>query len=193
LSFPLPADDSTALITALGLVRPFVGGWSDGGETALQLGLRHPGLARALIAGGTSLAMGGSERARAETRAFLIDANDVIALDAFAVAEELALLPFLRQSHPGGEPQRRDVVQQSATMWLISAGLAWAEVARNATPPLVVIGDRDEFHPVEERVRLDRWLPNAELAILPGCDHLHPFFTDPASLVRVIVDFLDRH
>ena len=58
LSFEQLADDTVALIEALRLERPFVGGWSDGGEVALQFGLRHPGRARALIAGGTSLELG---------------------------------------------------------------------------------------------------------------------------------------
>lgn len=194
LSYGLLADDTAALIAALGLERPFVGGWSDGGETALQLGLRHPGLAHGLIAGGTGLEMGGSERARAETRAFFhVDRDDVVDLDAFATAWEASLLPLLRQSHPGGEPQWHAVVQQSATMWLTYAGLTRADVERITTPTLVVIGDRDEFVPVEEGVRLYRWLPNAELAILPGCGHMDAFFSDPANLVQIIVDFLHRH
>src|SRR5215207_165364 len=82
LSYEQMADDTAALIDALGLERPFVGGWSDGGEVALQLGLRHPGLARAVIAGGTSPEMGDSERARRETRRFFqVDAQNVVDID----------------------------------------------------------------------------------------------------------------
>jgi len=51
LSYPQLADDLAALIAALGLVRPVVGGWSDGGQAALELGARHPGVAEALIVG----------------------------------------------------------------------------------------------------------------------------------------------
>src|SRR5262249_61364641 len=51
LSYPRLADDIAALITALGLHRPVVGGWSDGGQVTLELAARHPGAAGALIAG----------------------------------------------------------------------------------------------------------------------------------------------
>jgi pimeloyl-ACP methyl ester carboxylesterase len=51
-----PADDVAALIKALGLQRPLVLGYSDGGQIALELGMRYPGLARALVLGGTQLA-----------------------------------------------------------------------------------------------------------------------------------------
>ena len=43
-----------ALIEALELERAVVGGWSDGGQVALELGVRHPGVAGALIVGAAS-------------------------------------------------------------------------------------------------------------------------------------------
>src|SRR6478672_10752071 len=55
LSYEQLTDDTAALADALGLDRPFVGGWSDGGQIAIEFGLRHPGRARGLIVGGASL------------------------------------------------------------------------------------------------------------------------------------------
>ena len=193
LSYQLLADDTAALIGALGLERPFVGGWSDGGEVALQVGLRHPGLARGLIAGGTSLVMGGDEAARAATRAFFhADDHNAVDLDAFAAEHAASLLPYLKRLHPDGEAQWQNVVRWSAKMWLTYGGLSRDEAARIAAPTLVVLGDRDEFHPIDKAVGLFRWLPNAELAVLPGSDHMRPVF-EPTSLAPVLVDFLDRH
>src|SRR5215212_9909443 len=192
LSYQQMADDTAALIEALGLERPFVGGWSDGGEVALQFGLRHPGRARALIAGGTSLEMG-TETIRSQTSAFFhIDDNGVVDLGAVAGAFEQSLLPTLRQSHPHGEQHWQTIIQQSATMWLTYAGLTREQVDQIAEPVLVVVGDRDEHIPVEEAVRLFRWLPNADLAILPGTSHLRPL-VDPTTFVRSVTDFLQRH
>jgi pimeloyl-ACP methyl ester carboxylesterase len=51
LSYAVIADDIVALIAALGLQQPVVGGWSDGGQVTLELGARHPGAAKALIVG----------------------------------------------------------------------------------------------------------------------------------------------
>jgi pimeloyl-ACP methyl ester carboxylesterase len=192
LSFEQLADDTAALIEVLGLERPFVGGWSDGGEVALQLGLRHPGRARALIAGGTSLELG-SEAVKSEMRAiFHVDDDGVVDLDAVASAFEQTMLPMLRHSHPGGEQHWQSVVQQSLTMWLSYAGLAREQVAQITEPVLVVVGDRDEYVPVEEAVRLYRWLPQAELAILPGASHLRPIM-EPAAFACSVTDFLRRH
>jgi pimeloyl-ACP methyl ester carboxylesterase len=193
LSYALLADDTAALIDALGLQHPFVGGWSDGREVALQLALRHPGVARAVIAGGISLEMGESERARQATRRFFhASLHNDVDIAAFAADNESGLLSLLRQSHPDGEAQWQDVVRWSAWMWLTYAGLSQDEARRIEVPVLVVVGDEDEDHPLPEVIRLLRWLPNAELAILPGCDHMRPIF-DPATLAAVMVDFLERH
>jgi pimeloyl-ACP methyl ester carboxylesterase len=192
LSYEVMTHDTAALIETLGLDRPFVGGWSDGGEVALQFGLRYPGRARALISGGTSLELG-TENARSEIRAFFhADDDGVVDLDAVAGAFAQTLLPIMRQWHPHGERHWQTIVQQSAAMMLTYAGLTRAQVERITEPVLVAVGDRDEHIPVEEAVRLYRWLPEAELAILPGTAHLRPIF-EPTTFVRVLTDFLQRH
>jgi pimeloyl-ACP methyl ester carboxylesterase len=192
LSYEVMADDTAALIDALGLDRPFVGGWSDGAEVALQFGLRHPGRARAVVAFATSLELG-TEAVRAEIRAiFGIDEEGVVDLDVFAGGSGQTLVPMMRQWHPHGEEHWQRIVQQSATMWLTYAGLTREQVERIDAPVLVAVGDRDEHVPVEEAVRLFRWLPQAELAVLPGASHMRPIL-EPASLVSVVIDFLHRH
>ena len=49
VSMSMLADDVAALIDALGLDRPAVAGFSEGGLTALLLGIRHPDSIRALV------------------------------------------------------------------------------------------------------------------------------------------------
>ena len=51
LSYAAIADDIATLIQTLGLDSPIVGGWSDGGQIALEFAVRHPGVAAALIVG----------------------------------------------------------------------------------------------------------------------------------------------
>src|SRR3712207_2363694 len=53
LDYRVMADDAVALIEALGLQRPLVLGYSDGGQIALELCISYPGLSRALVLGGT--------------------------------------------------------------------------------------------------------------------------------------------
>jgi pimeloyl-ACP methyl ester carboxylesterase len=198
-SFEQIADDTASLMDTLGLERPFVGGWSDGGEVTLQLGLRHPGLARALIVGGIAFdygseAVGGSEAGRAKMRSlFHIDEDGEVDFDAFAASDlGQGFLPIMRQWQPGGEEQVRTLIQQSATNWMEYGGLTRDQVSRIETPALVVVGDRDESVPVEQAVKLFRSLPAAELAILPGTSHGRPVF-DPALFVEAVTDFLRRH
>jgi pimeloyl-ACP methyl ester carboxylesterase len=193
LSYQLLTDDTAGLIRTLELENPFVGGWSDGGEVSLHLELRRPGLARALIAAGTSLQMGGHEPTRAGMRTFFhADAQNEVDIEAFAEANASGFVPFLRQYHPGGEDHWRTVLARSVKMWLTYEGLSPDDRKRIAVPALVAIGDRDESIPVEEGVRLFRALPNAELAIFPASDHMRPVF-DPQCLAPVLVDFLNRH
>ena len=190
---------TAALIAALGLERPSIGGWSDGGEVTLQLGVRHPGLARTLIVGGSAFdygseAVSGSEAARAKMRAvFHIDADGVVDFEAVAASPlGQRLFPMMRQWQPGGDAQIRALLQQTATNWLSYAGLTCDEVKRLETPTLAVVGDRDEFVPIEQALKLFRCLPVAELAILPGASHLRPIF-EPTTFVSAIIDFLQRH
>ena len=63
-----------------------------------------------------------------------------------------------------------------------------ADLARIATPTLVMIGDRDEV-PVEHAAELYRSLPDAQLAIVPGASH-GLLVEKPELCNAMIVDFL---
>ena len=54
LTFSQLADDVAALTDALRLERPVIVGFSDGGQTALEVALHHRGLARALVVCGAA-------------------------------------------------------------------------------------------------------------------------------------------
>ena len=193
LTYELIADDTAELIKVLDLDRPFVGGWSDGGEVSLQVALRHPELVRGVIAGGTSLEMGGNKEAQNKVRAFFhSDADNVVDFPAFIEEHGEGFIPFVRQYHPQSEEQWQNVIRWSAVMWASYAGFTTDELARITVPTLVAVGELDEFVPPEQAVRLYRALPNAELAIFPGSDHMRPVF-EPSALATVLLDFLDRH
>jgi len=40
-----------------------------------------------------------------------------------------------------------------------------------AVPTLIIWGDRDQFVPIENAVELVRWIPNAQLSVIPKADH----------------------
>lgn len=148
LSYALIADDIAGLIAALGLRRPVVGGWSDGGQVTLEHGARHPGLAGALIVGAAyrDFDAGGLREAhRALLGADRAGAPDQAHLEAKLgeFAKEIKAL------HPGGAQQWRALVRQTAPMWLDYQGLAPDALKTIKTPVLVLAGDRDELIPFE--------------------------------------------
>jgi pimeloyl-ACP methyl ester carboxylesterase len=193
LSYPQLADDVAVLIATMGLDRPVLGGYSDGGQVALELGARHPDVAGALIIGAAYpdfASSGLREVMKAMMGADEQGNPDVARVDAaFGDLAEL-----LKSWHPGGEEQWRALVTQSAPMWIDYAGLSPDEVGRIEVPALVFTGDRDEFIGLDLSVALFRALPNAELAVVPGTDHFRAVSQPRAELFAGIIrDFAARH
>jgi pimeloyl-ACP methyl ester carboxylesterase/catechol 2,3-dioxygenase-like lactoylglutathione lyase family enzyme len=192
LSYTAIADDVAALIAALGLARPVVGGWSDGGQVVLELGARHPGAAGALIVGAAYpdfAASGLREAHRA-----LLGADDAGVPDPGRLDAQLGdSAELIKSAHPGGSARWTELVRQTAPMWLDYAGLRPQELRRIQAPTLVLGGDRDEFVSVDLAVSLYRALPNAELAICPRTEHEGPTPERAAVFASLIRDFVLRH
>lgn len=189
LTYELIADDTVALIDALRLDRPIVGGWSDGGQVALEVGLRHAGIARALVPGGAMHDFGDAFHA-VTRKIFCLDANDKADFNALE-ASAGPIAGFLKGMHKTTPTQWQDVAQQSADMWLGYGGLDADKLARINEPSLVVAGDRDELIPLGQTIDIFEWLPNAELAILPGQDHNQPL-SNPRKFMAAIVEYAAR-
>ena len=101
---------------ALGLERPVVGGWSDGGQVALEVGMRHPGVARALIAGGVMHNYQEEEFKSVMRSLLCVGENGVVDCDAMA-AQHADLVGFVREMHVQSPEQWKTIVQQTADMW----------------------------------------------------------------------------
>jgi pimeloyl-ACP methyl ester carboxylesterase len=191
LSYAQIADDVAALIEALGLVRPVVGGYSDGGQVALELGVRHPGAAGALLVGADHPDPAGSglwELGRKILGADDAGNPDFAHLDAFL--GDAAVM--VKSWHPGGDEQWRSLVLQSAPMWLAYEGLTADDIREIEAPTLVFTGDRDEIS-LDLMLSLYRALPNGELAIQPHADHVTPITPGRAAIFAgVIGDFVAR-
>jgi pimeloyl-ACP methyl ester carboxylesterase len=196
MTFDVLADDVAALIEALGLERPAVAGFSEGGITATILGIRHPGAVSAIVndagfdafdpAGPTLQMMrqilGGSPDAT--------EANPDIAARQFEASEQMRPLFELmkRDQNAGqGDGHWRTYLQLTWQRVTSFPGYTYSDLASVTAPTLILDGDRDEFCPVEQAVAAYRQLPDGELAILPGHGHYIP----PAA-IEATIEFLKR-
>jgi pimeloyl-ACP methyl ester carboxylesterase len=192
LSYTRIADDIAALIAALELRSPVVGGWSDGGQVTLELGARHPGAAGALIVGAAypDFEIGGLR----EAHRTLLGADERGVPDPGHLDAELGeFAEEIKGQHPGGAEQWRNLVRQTAPMWLDYDGLGRDELEAIRTPVLVLAGDRDELVSPEFSISLYRSLPNAELAVCPRLSHDGPTPERAPVFASLIRDFTGRH
>jgi pimeloyl-ACP methyl ester carboxylesterase len=174
LGYAQMAEDVAAFISALELGRPLVCGWSDGGQTALELAIEHPDAAHAVIATGVMASLTQSYLDYARV-ALCADASGQVDLERYAHerAPAVARLRALH-SHVYGEDYWRDYLQQIATLWLSPIGLSPERLARISLPVLIAQGDRDEFIPLEQALALYQQIPAAELDVSPRADHSFP-------------------
>ena len=185
------ADDVAALIGALGLRRPLVLGYSDGGQIALELGMRYPGLARALVLGGTQFRF--SEAYLEAARALLGITEGEEPDPERLEREQPDFVAYLREAHAHvyGPEYWKTYVKQMAALWLTPLRYTSEDLAAVTDPVLILVGDRDGTC-TEEAPELLRLLSNAELAVAPGTDH--GFIETKAGLFDALaLDFLVRH
>ena len=192
LGYHLMADDVAALIKALGLQRPLVLGYSDGGQIALELGMRYPGMAGALVLGGTQFRF--SEAYLEAVRELLSIADGEEGVDTERLKREQPdLIAYLREGHGHvyGPEYWKTYVRQIASLWMTPLRYTDEDLAAVTDPVLLLVGDRDGVS-TEESVELFRLLPNAELAVAPASDH--SFIEAKAKLFDALaLDFLVRH
>jgi pimeloyl-ACP methyl ester carboxylesterase len=188
LTYDLLADDVAGLVDALGLDRPVIAGYSDGAQIALEFGLRHPGRAAALVLGG----------AMSEPTSTYVDglhewgfvAPGEVDLDRIAVefGDDLA---ELRAAHLHATDDEAWVrfLRQIAELWLTLPAYRDDQLATIADPTLVITGDCDELADLNQAARLQRTIPDAELAVVPGAGH---GCADREVYWALVLDFIAR-
>ncbi|HEY0117620.1 MAG TPA: alpha/beta hydrolase [Cellulomonas sp.] len=160
------ADDVDEALDALGLDGVDLLGFSDGGNVALELALRHPGRSRALVVVGANLFPAGLKPASMAP----IKAGHA----ALRLAERAV-------------PWARTVTERWALM-TDDPHIDPADLARVSIPALVVVGRRDVIRPEHTRL-IAGSLPHARLATVEHAGHMLPV-THPRQLVRVVETFL---
>jgi pimeloyl-ACP methyl ester carboxylesterase len=197
-SFTLPdlADDAAGLISALGLRRPAVFGWSTGGEIGLLLAVRHPDALSGLVVTG---ATPGGPRS-------VLPPPEIIDLFASANPDTGALLDVLF-SPDGGAAQAAFIADYSKVPQPVLTPIAAAaydaaerrywkdpepDLSAIRAPTLVMNGAGDYAVPPANAEYIARRIGgNARLELDPGGRHAW-FIEHPDHFERALSTFLAR-
>jgi pimeloyl-ACP methyl ester carboxylesterase len=196
ITFDLLADDIAALIEALGLERPLITGFSDGGIIATVVGIRHPGDVRAIVNHAGFDVFDPHAPSFMMMRQILGGSPDATEPDPDTAAR---LFEASEQMRPMFELMKRDqdagqgdghwhtYLRQSWDRTTQPPGYTYADLARINVPTVILCGDHDDFCSVEQAVAAYRQLPDGELAVLPGHGHYIP-----TGAIQTTIEFFER-
>ena len=169
---PRMPSDVLAVMDAAGLERVDLMGYSMGGAIAVALLARFPERFNSVIVGGAGLPVAARDPRRSAAIAAALEAEDVstisdpVALFFRQFAESRAHDPH---SFADVDPDLRALAAISQRSSGVRSDVA-AALPQVQVPLLVVVGDKDETLPDSQR--LSETVPNAQLVILPGEDHV---------------------
>lgn len=168
LDFARFADDVCAVLDALGIPAAHILGYSDGGNTALTLALRHPDRVRSLIVNGANL----------DPRGLGWKFRSLVTAVWLLTAAVAVFSPKLSR--------KREVVG----LMVLHPHIPAEALAAITVPTLVIVGEHDQI-PRRHTELVARAIPGAELVIVP--DAGHPCAAErPDAFNSVVLDFLAR-
>ncbi len=190
-SYKLMADDIVALIQALNLEKPFVCGWSDGGQIALEIGINYPDSSKALVLGGVLNEI--TEHYTSGMKHWGIEGPGKVDFDKSREASPQFIDALSDMHSPVYGPEYwKKLLQDISKMWWDPLQFPEKRIEQIGVPTLVIAGDRDSIISIEECVKMYKLIPNAELAIIPNADH-DVYETKPELFNDTVLEFLTRH
>jgi pimeloyl-ACP methyl ester carboxylesterase len=181
-TFTQDADDIATLLATLHVAKADVFGFSNGGTTALQVGIRHPAKVWRLIVASSNYKRDG-----------MVDGFwDGMMKATFAEMPQI-YKDELRKIDPSDAAVHALFERDSKRMQAFT-DIPDADLKAIQAPTLVVDGDRDVVR-VEHAMELSRLVPHARLCILPGA-HGEYFgeisFQIDDRVTRGFVDLVDE-
>jgi pimeloyl-ACP methyl ester carboxylesterase len=173
------ADDTAALLKQLKIERADFFGYSMGGNVALAIAIRHPNLV-------DRLAINGSNSGKIE------EAYEPETFKQFKSLPADFAPPVLKDAYDKVAPDPKQwpvLVAKVKKMGLEFKGFTPEEMKSIKARVLITLGDRDGVR-LEHAVEMFRLIPNAQLAVFPGGDHLL-LFMSPDTVLSPIAAFLD--
>jgi 3-oxoadipate enol-lactonase len=166
-----------------------------GGFVALQMAIRHPGIASRLILADCGAAFSEEGRQAFRNMAAASRAKGLSAITDVAMRRLFA--PEFQERHPDLMRDRREAFLRSDPDVIQAACLALAgldlrpDLGKVRVPVLVLVGEHDEATPPPMSRELAALLPDARLKIIAGCAHV-PQLQSPDMFLEAIGDFLPQ-
>ena len=173
-TFEASADDAAALLKFLKIPQADFFGFSNGGSIAMQIGIRHPEITHKLVVASAMTKREGMYPAFWESM-------EKASLDTMPAEFKEAY----QKTAP--RPNLQSYFEKSVKRMLDFKDWPDQMVKSIQAPTLILIGDADIIRP-EHAVEMFRTLPHANLAILPGVNHMSMVDHWP---VQMIENFLD--
>jgi 3-oxoadipate enol-lactonase len=182
-----------AVTEAAGGEEAIVLGNGYGGFVALQMAIRHPGIATKLVLADCGAAFSEAGRDAFRNMAAASRAKGMAAITDVAMRRLFA--PEFQAEHPDLMADRRAAFLKTDPDVFREACSALAELDLRPelkavkVPALVLVGEFDEATPPPMSYELVAGLPQARLLIIPGCAHV-PQLQAPRVFLDAIGDFL---
>lgn len=189
LSYQLMADDVAAFIQALNFTKPFVFGYSDGGQIALDIGIRYPNLTGPLVIGAVWYKFSQIYLNSLKTAGF--ESPGSVNIERIQ-REAPEWVDELKKEHFRSDDLDywQTLLKQISNMWWAPLDYTEEDFQKITEPTLILLGDRDGTVELQQAFAMYQLIRNAELAIIPNSTH----FTACNELsMSIVLDFLLRH
>ena len=188
LSYHLMAEDVAAFIQALNLTKPLIIGYSDGGQIALEIGMRYPSLSGALVVGAAWYKF--SQMYLDTLIAAGFESPGMVNIERIQRKSPEWVDELKKEHIHSDHPDYwQTLLKQISNMWWTPLDYTVEDFKKITEPTLILLGDRDGIVELEQAVDMYYFIPNSELAIIPNATH----FTAVNDLsMRIVLDFLLR-
>jgi pimeloyl-ACP methyl ester carboxylesterase len=193
LSLSWLADITAGLVVTIGLSDPTVLGWGLGGQIALSLVERHPGLASALVLVDTAAGGAGSVKPSEDVAALLgrpgatpVALSAVLFPPTVAGLEERSIWPSSLLAGPSDWMTARAVRAEAAVQAVIWRTSALRKgLGKVIIPALVVSGTDDIVFPPANSTQLAEDLPHSSEVSFPSAGYGAIIQDEPAFVAAV--------
>jgi pimeloyl-ACP methyl ester carboxylesterase len=174
MSYDLLAADVVAVLDHLSIARASVVGWSDGGETALKLGIKFPERVNRLFVFGANYDATGSKPHGSRSVTFAGYTQKCRA-DYRRVFKTMKGFDAL--------------VEALLPLWRNPSGITQDQLRAIKAPVAMADGDHDELIVIDQIVEMARLIPHGKLVILNDTSHF-ALWQDPESFNQAMLTFL---